>query len=493
MADETTTIVIMGATGDLAQRKLLPALFELRCNAGCPEDLRVVGFARTELTDEAFREFMWKGVQEFSSLAIHKHEWDDFAQHLFYVTGSLDEEADIAALGERLNALEGDSGSANRLFYLSISPTLFEATLTNMKATGIADEADGWRRVVIEKPFGRDLASAQALNRTVHNVFREDQVYRIDHYLGKETVQNLMVFRFGNTMFEPIWNRQYVESVQITVAEEVSVGERAGYYDQSGVIRDMIQNHLLQILTMIAMEPPSGVDADSLRNRKVDVLKSIRRWTPEEAVKNAVSAQYEGYLSEPNITPDSTTPSYVALRLYVDTWRWQGVPFYLRSGKSMSDKVSEVVVQFKQPPSVMFGLAHDTDLNPNLLAMCLQPDEGAHLRFEVKVPGQGMTMQSKDMEFHYDDAFGEQAIADAYERLLQDALQGDPALFIRSDHIEEAWRIVDPLLQAWESSSNHKPERYVPGTWGPAAADALLAENGHAWITVCGQHDDEAG
>ena len=494
MAADTTTIVIMGATGDLAQRKLLPALFELRCNGGCPDDLRIVGFARTQLSDKAFREYMWKGVQKFGVLAVHKNEWDDFAQHMFYVAGSLDNEADIGKLKDRLEALEGSEADAtNRLFYLSISPTLFEATLTNMKATGIADEHDGWRRVVIEKPFGRDLASAQALNRTVHNVFREDQVYRIDHYLGKETVQNLMVFRFGNTMFEPIWNRHYVDNVQITVAEEVSVGERAGYYDQSGVIRDMIQNHLLQILTMIAMEPPSGVDADSLRNRKVDVLKAIRRWTPEEATKNAVAAQYDGYLNEPNITTGSTTPSYAALRLYVDTWRWQGVPFYLRSGKSMADKVSEVIVQFKRPPSVMFGLDNDNDLNPNLLTMCLQPDEGAHLRFEVKVPGQGMTMRSQDMEFHYEDAFPDHAIADAYERLLQDALEGDPALFIRSDHIEEAWRIVDPLLQAWETSGSHKPERYAPGSWGPAAADALLAENGHEWITVCGQHDDESG
>ena len=362
-----------------------------------------------------------------------------------------------------------------------------------MGATGLAIEGSGWRRVVIEKPFGRDLASAQALNRTVHNVFREDQVYRIDHYLGKETVQNLMVFRFGNTIFEPVWNRHYVENVQITVAEEVSVGERAGYYDGSGVIRDMVQNHLLQILTMIAMEPPSGVDADSLRNRKVDVLKAIRPWTPEEAAKNTVSAQYEGYLNEPNITPGSTTSTYAALRLYVDTWRWQGVPFYLRSGKSMADKVSEVIVQFKRPPSVMFGLESDQSLNPNVLSMCLQPDEGAHLRFEVKVPGQGMSMRSEDMEFHYDEAFGDQSISNAYERLLQDALQGDPALFIRSDHIEEAWRIVDPLLHIWETSGSHQPERYAPGSWGPAAADALLAENGHAWTTVCGQHDANNG
>ena len=275
--------------------------------------------------------------------------------------------------------------------------------------------------------------------------------------------------------------------MQITVAEELSVGDRAGYYDTSGVVRDMVQNHLLQILSIIAMEPPTGIDADSLRDRKVDVLKAIRHWSPAEAAANAVAGQYDGYLDEPDVPKGSRTPTYAAMRLFVETWRWHGVPFYLRSGKSMAGKVSEVVVQFRRPPSVIAGPDAEIPGSPNLLAMCLQPDEGAHLRFEVKVPGQGLTMRSEDMRFQYEWAFGQQAIPDAYERLLQDAINGDPALFIRSDHIEEAWRVVDPLLEAWARPNAPPPERYAPGTWGPQAADRLLAEHGHHWISVCGQ------
>ncbi len=331
------------------------------------------------------------------------------------------------------------------------------------------------------------------MNRAVHEVFKEEQVYRIDHYLGKETVQNLLVFRFGNRIFEPLWNREHVDNVQITAAETVSVGDRAGYYDQSGVVRDMVQNHLLQLLTMVAMEPPSTMDADSLRNHKVEVLRAIRRWTPKEEAPNTTLGQYRGYHDEKGVAAGSTTPTYAALRLYIDNWRWQCVPFYLRTGKAMADKATEIVIQFRRPLHMMFHASPNETLDSNLLSLCLQPDEGVHLKFGVKVPGQGLIMRSEDMAFHYQSAFRDQAIPEAYERLLQDALEGDPSLFIRSDHIEEAWRIVDPLLQGHENPSMPPPQEYEPGSWGPPAADKLLSQGGHIWQRVCGVHGGDHG
>ena len=486
MANETTTVVIFGGTGDLTRRKLLPALFQLACKGRLPESIRIVGVARREYSDEAFRELMGDSVREFGDLAVRTGEWADFARNVFYVRGDLDAPETYVILRKRLEEWEDGNDIVNQLFYLSVGPEFFGTVIENLGSTGLAQEENGWRRVVIEKPFGNDLEFAKSLNRGVHRVFGESQIYRIDHYLGKETVQNLLVFRFGNRIFEPLWNREHVDNVQITAAETVTVGDRAGYYDQSGVIRDMVQNHLLQLLTM---EPPNAMDANSLRNHKIEVLQAIRRWDPEETAQNVALGQYRGYLDEKGVGPFSPTPTYAALRLYVDNWRWQGVPFYLRTGKAMADKVTQIVIQFRRPPHMMFSGAPDEELSPNLLSLRLQPDEGVHLKFGVKVPDQGMIMTSEDMAFHYESAFRDQAIPEAYERLLQDALEGDASLFIRSDHIEEAWRMVGLLLQRDGNSGGLFPQEYEPGSWGPPAADKLLSQGGHIWQLVNGDHE----
>ena len=483
MSEGTTTIVIFGASGDLAKRKLVPALFTLAAKNRLDDNVRIVGASRSPMSDDQFRESMWDALQEFRDLKNRRHDWDRFARRLHYIPADISNPEHFVNLKEQLEELEGDAKPANRLFYLSIAPSLYLPAVLNLGASDLALEDTGWRRVVIEKPFGWNLESAQALNREVHQVFQEEQVYRIDHYLGKESVQNLLVLRFANAIFEPVWNRNYVDNIQITVAESMDVADRAAYYDESGVVRDMVQNHLLQLLAMVAMEPPSAADAESLRSKKVDVLKAIRRWETDNVSNHAIRGQYNGYLDEKGVGPGSLTGTYVAMRLYVDNWRWRDVPFYLRTGKAMANKTSEIIIQFQSPPHLMFDDRKPDDLSPNVLSVCLQPNEGTHLRFQSKVPDQGMAMRPVDMEFRYETAFRDQSIPEAYELLLEDALQGDASLFIRSDHIEEAWRIVEPLLN-WNEI--RPPYQYDRGSWGPQAADELLAQDGRSWVLVCG-------
>jgi glucose-6-phosphate 1-dehydrogenase len=475
----STSIIIFGASGDLTARKLIPALFNQYRKGRLPDEFRIVGNARSPYSHDKFRDYLGDKVQGFMGDTFDADAWKPFVENVWYQPGNAKSAEDYAKLDAFLSELEG--GPANRLYYLSVAPFLYEPIVEHLGQQGMARNTDGWRRIVIEKPFGRDLASARALNDAVHDVFGEDQVYRIDHYLGKETAQNILFFRFGNTIFEPVWNRNYVDHVQITVTEEVDVGHRAGYYDHAGVLRDMFQNHLLQLLSLIAMEPPASFEADALRNEKVKILSAV---VPIPS-KNTIRAQYDGYREADGVAPDSKTPTYAALKLFVNNWRWQGVPFYLRSGKALAKKVSEVVVVFKCPPHMMFDPESDDCFTPNVLSLCIQPDEGIHLKFEAKVPGSYQDTQSVDMEFHYRSSFGDDPLPDAYERLLLDALNGDASLFTRSDEIEMAWHLVDPILKNWEETDDSPVVTYRTGSTGPAEAEEFLAIDGREWRGEC--------
>ena len=481
-------LVIFGASGDLTHRKLIPALFDLFRQRRLPSEFAVLGCARRPWSDDEFRQKMEAALA--SKIADDPESWKTFSAGLFYEPVDLQKSDDLVRLGKRLEQIDRQRATrSNRTFYLSVSPTFYGSGCRALAGAGLLADPNR-SRVVIEKPFGRDYASAQELNRVVKSCGQENQIFRIDHYLGKETVQNILVLRFANTIFEPIWNRNYISSVQITAAETVGVEERAGYYESYGALRDMVQNHLTQMLAITAMEPPGRFDPEAIRNEKAKVLQAARLADELEPWNCCIRGQYgpggsaesplAGYRHEPGVDPNSTTETYVAMKLFIDNWRWQGVPFYVRTGKRLAKRTSEVVLTFREAPVHLFDAATGGP-TANQLILRIQPDEGAEFRFEVKSPGSGMRSRPIDMEFSYDESFGEPS-DEGYVRLLADAMLSDPTLFTRSDEVEAAWRLYTPLLELIEDSPWQLPVHpYESRTWGPAAADALLAKDGLLW------------
>ncbi len=483
--------VIFGAAGDLTKRKLLPALYNLKAVGLLPSRFAIVGVARKEKTHDEFREEQTKDIHEFATQRLEEALWDELRACLYYQAGEFTDPATYTKLEALLKEVGKTHGTGdNALFYLATPPDFFGEIVKRLGETGLSRQTTGaWRRVVVEKPFGRDLDSARALNAELGRVLEENQIYRIDHYLGKETVQNIMVFRFANGFLEPVWNRNYVDHIQLMVAETVGVEDRGNYYDKAGVVRDMMQNHMLQLLALVAMEPPTSFQAEAVRDERVKVFTAIRSLKPEDVLKATVRGQYgpgvsdgqpvPGYRSEPKVSPTSNTETYAAIRLEVENWRWAGVPFYLRSGKRLARRDTEIMIQFRRPPLRLFE-EREEQVEPNRLVLHIQPDEGIEIQMKAKHPGPAMELNTVKLAFSYKE-FGETSAATGYERLLYDSMIGDSTLFHRADMVEEAWRIVTPILDLWASLPAQDFPNYPAGSWGPAAADALIERDGRKW------------
>ena len=490
---DAATIVIFGASGDLTARKLIPALYHLCKDKLMPPVFRVIGFARREKTDDAWRQELRAALDQFSrSKPVDEKVWAEFSKNISYCCGDMTDGAAYAKLEKMITGFGDPRLRANLLFYLATQPSQFGivAEQLHLAKLLVKDDKATSERLVIEKPFGHDLASARALNNELTRFAHEKQVFRIDHYLGKETVQNILMFRFSNSIFERLWNRESVDHVQVTVSEKIGVGDRGGYYEEAGALRDMVQNHMLQVLALVAMEPPVSLEAESIRDEKVKLLKSIRALKPEDVARQVVRGQYfaglvdgqpqPGYRQETKVKPDSNVETYAALKLFIDNWRWSGVPFYLRTGKCLPLGASEVRIQFRPTPNVLFSAACGGKLDSNALTLRLQPNEGISIRFNGKVPGTGIGVRPVRMHFSYDSEFGAYT-PEAYERLLLEAIAGDATLFIRRDEVETAWQIADAIRQGWEGRKLTNREFYAAGTWGPIAAEELLAQSGHVW------------